>query len=163
VARLVARALTAELLEALSQAALEGRLDRVVPLVTVDAAGRPHPMLCSYLELLAIDPATIRVAIASGSTSARNLEDRRVATLLIVEPDRTVYVKTHAVGPPVVHDRLARFDLVVEELLEDAADPSEGDVGITAGITYGPPPRLDDPRVAEVLALLRLPAGARPG
>jgi hypothetical protein len=157
VARLVARALTADLLEVLSQAGLEARLDRALPLVTLDAEGRPHPMLCSYLELLAVDTQTIRVAIAAESGSARNLEARLVATLLIVEAERTVYVKARASGPPVVHGRLARFDLAVEEVLEDAADPSEGDVRITAGITYGPPPRLDDPRVKEVMAALGLP------
>jgi hypothetical protein len=161
VARHVARALTDDLLAALSQRDLEARLDRALPLVTLDAEGRPHPMLCSYLELLAVDPKTIRVAIAAGSVSARNLEARGAATLLIVEPERAVYVKARASGPPVVRGRLARFDLAVEEVLEDAADPSEGDVRITGGITYGPPPRLDDPRVKEVLAALRLPASPR--
>ena len=112
-------------------------------------------MLCSYLEVYAPDPRIIRVAIAAGSGSARNLEARGVATLLIVEPERTVYVKGRATGSPFVIGTLARFELAVEEVLEDTADPSEGQVGITGGITYGPPPSLSDPRVEAIRAALR--------
>jgi flavin reductase (DIM6/NTAB) family NADH-FMN oxidoreductase RutF len=149
------RALTPELLKLLSQSDLKSRLDRALPLVTVDAAGRPHPMLCSYLELLAVDRRTIRVVIAAGSGSARNLEERGVATLLIVEPERVVYVKCRAAGAPAINAALARFDLRVEEVLEDAADPSEGHVRITGGMTYGPTPSLGDPRVQAIRAALR--------
>jgi flavin reductase (DIM6/NTAB) family NADH-FMN oxidoreductase RutF len=148
-------ALTHDLLQLLSQADLAGRLDRALPLVTLDAAGRPHPMLCSYLELLAADARTIRVVIAAGSGSARNLEARGVATLLIIEPERTVYVKCRAAGATRIGAALARFELTVEEVLEDAADPSEGNVRITGGITYGPPPSLDDARVVAIRAELR--------
>ena len=112
-------------------------------------------MLCSHLEILAMDPATIRVAIAAKGRSARNLAERQAATLIIVEPERTVYVKCRAAGPPLTVGTLKRFVLTVEEVLEDTADPSEGAVRITAGITYGPPPPLDDPRVQATLAALR--------
>ena len=147
--------LTAALVELLSQSDLGSRLDRALPLVTLDADGRPHPMLCSYLELLAVDARTIRVAIAAGSGSAKNLEERRAVTLLIVEPERTVYVKCRASGSATQIGALARFTLIVEEVIEDAADPSEGPVRITGGITYGPPPALDDPRVQVTLDALR--------
>jgi hypothetical protein len=130
-------------------------MDRAFPLVTLDAKRRPHPMLCSYLEALAVDPATIRVAIAATGRSARNLDARRAATLILVEPERTVYVKCRAKGRPLAMGALARFVLKVKEVLEDAADPSEGDVRITSGITYGPPPSLDDPRVRLTLDALR--------
>ena len=75
-------ALPADLLAQLSQADLESQLGRAMPFVTQDADGTPHPMLCSYLEWLAVDATTLRLAIAAGSRSARNLEARRVGTLL---------------------------------------------------------------------------------
>ncbi|HYB44614.1 MAG TPA: pyridoxamine 5'-phosphate oxidase family protein, partial [Candidatus Methylomirabilis sp.] len=77
------------LLAALSQVDLPSRLDRALSLVTLDPEGRPHPMLCSYLELLATDAKTIRLAIAAASGSARNLEERGAATLIVVDPERT--------------------------------------------------------------------------
>jgi hypothetical protein len=112
-------------------------------------------MLCSYLEVLAVDPATIRVAIAAAGRSARNLEERQAATLIVVDPERTVYVKCRATGVPLTVGALKRFVLQVEEVLEDAADPSEGPVRITSGITYGPAPSLDDARVRFTLDALR--------
>jgi Pyridoxamine 5'-phosphate oxidase len=148
-------ALPPELLSALSQADLPSRLGRALPLITIDPEGRPHPMLCSYLELLAVDAGTIRVVIGAGSGSARNLEARRAATLLLVEPERTVYVKCRAAGAPVTEGVLARFTLRVETVLEDTAAEWEGGVRITGGITYAPAPALDTPEAQATRRLLR--------
>lgn len=148
-------ALPLDLVELLSQSDLSARRGRALPLVTLDAEGRPHPMLCSYLELLAVDPRTIRVVIGAGSRSAQNLGEQRVATLLIVDPERTVYVKCRTTGASRMSGALERFTLRVEEVLEDAANPSEGAVRITGGITYEPPPSLEDARVQVTLAALR--------
>ena len=65
------------------------------------------------------------------------------------------YVKCRAAGAPLTVGTLKRFVLRVEEVLEDVADPSEGPVRITSGITYGPAPALDDPRVGLTLDALR--------
>ena len=153
-------ALTPALSARLSQADLRARLGRAVPLSTVDAAGLPHPMLCSYLELLAVDARTIRVAIAAGSGSARNLAERGAATLILVEPGLAVYVKCRAAGPPLAIGALARFELSVEDVLEDAATGWEEGVGITGGIAYAPAPDLDAPEAQAVLAALRATDGA---
>ena len=144
-----------DLLEALSQSDLSSRLHQALPLVTLDAEARPHPMLCSFLEVRAVDSSTIRLAIAAGGRSARNLEERKAATLIVVDPERTVYVKCRATGVTLTVGALERFVLKVEEVLEDTADASEGPVRITSGITYGPAPSLDDPRVAFTLDTLR--------
>jgi len=154
-ARSLGASLPPDLLHAFSQADLPSRLDRALPLVTLDAEMRPHPMLCSYLEILATDQRTIRVAIAATGRSARNLAERNAATLILVEPEWTVYVKCRAAGAPLTVGALARFVLKVEDVLQDAADPSEGSVRITSSITYGPPPSLDDPRVRFTLDALR--------
>jgi hypothetical protein len=155
VARSLGAALPPDLLETLSQRDLPSRLHQALPLITLDAESRPHPMLCSYLEVLAMDPATIRLAIAAAGRSARNLEERRAATLIVIDPERTVYVKCRATGVPLTVGALKRFVLTVEDVLEDTADPSEGPVRITSGITYAPAPALDDPRVRSTLDALR--------
>lgn len=143
-----------DLHRALSQADLRAKLGRALPLLTVDADGRPHPMLCTYVEIVADRADRLRLVIATDSGSARNLTARGAATLLIVEPERVVYVKVRATGPPLTAGILARFTLAVEDVLEDSALAWEGGVRITSGITYGPPLPLDTPEIAATLALL---------
>jgi hypothetical protein len=88
--RSLGASLPEDLRHALSQADLAARLGRGLPLLTVDSDGRPHPMLCTYVEILAISAEALRVVVGAMSGSARNLAERRVATLLIVEPVRVV-------------------------------------------------------------------------
>jgi flavin reductase (DIM6/NTAB) family NADH-FMN oxidoreductase RutF len=144
-----------DLVSRLSQSDLPAALGRAVPLVTVDAAGRPHPMLCSYLELLAADPAIIRLVIGKDSRSARNLDERGAATLLVIDAERTVYVKGRAGQRRFTVGALARFDLAVEEVLEDSPADWETGIRITGGIGYAPVPPLDAPWVQATLAALR--------
>ncbi len=140
----------------LSQQDLPRLLGRGLPLLTVDAGGRPHPMFCSYLEILAKSATVIRVAIGAGSGTACNLEARRAATLLIAEPDATIYVKCRAAGAPLLSGTLARFELVVEEVLEDSAAEGEEGARITGGLTYAPVPALDSDWALATFAVLRL-------
>jgi len=153
--RSLGAALPSDLQKRLSQQDLPRLLGRALPLLTVDDRGRPHPMLCSYLELLAVSATVIRVAVGGRSSARRNLETRGVATLLIVEPDVTMYVKCRASGAPMLSGKLARFDLVVEEVLEDAAAEGEEGARITGGLTYAPVPALDSEWARAVLAALR--------
>lgn len=148
-------ALPPPLLSLLSQSDLASRLGRGLPFVTLAADGTLHPMLTSYLEWLAVDARTLRLAIAAQGRSARNLEARGAGTLLLVEPGRTVYIKCRAAGAPLPAGGLARFSLAVEDVLEDSATEEEGDVRITGGITYAPAPSLAEPWAQAVLAALR--------
>jgi len=50
---------------------------------------------------------------------------------------------------------LARFGLVVEDVLEDAAAEGEEGARITGGLTYAPVPALDSEWARAVLAALR--------
>ena len=138
-----------------SQTALPSLLGRGLPFLTLAADGTLHPMLCSYLEWLAVDARTLRLAIAAPSRSARNLEERGVGTLLLVEPTQTVYIKCRAMGAPLRLGEFARFSLAVEDVLEDAPTEEEGTVRITGGITYAPAPSLEEPWAKAVLATLR--------
>ncbi len=153
--RSLGAALPPDLQKRLSQQDLPHLLGRALPLLTADDRGRPHPMLCSYLELLAVSATTIRVAVGARSSARRNLEARGVATLLVVEPDVTTYVKCRASGAPLLSGELARFGLVVEEVLEDAAAEGEEGARITGGLTYAPVPALDSEWARAVLAALR--------
>ncbi len=148
-------ALPPGLLTRLSQGNLPSLLGLALPFVTQGEDGAPYPMLCSYLEWLAVDARTLRLAIAAGSRSARNLEDRRVGTLLLIEPERTMYVKCRATGAPRPLGDLARFTLSVEDVLDDRPAEAEGDARIVGGITYRPLPALDAPWARAVLAALR--------
>jgi len=153
--RSLGSALPSELIARFAQTDLPSLLGRGLPFVTLAADGTLHPMLCSYLEWLAADARTLRLAIAARSRSARNLEERGVGTLLLVEAERTIYIKCRAMGAPLRLGELARFSLAVEDVLEDAPTAEEGDVRITGGITYAPTPSLEEPWVKAVLAALR--------
>jgi flavin reductase (DIM6/NTAB) family NADH-FMN oxidoreductase RutF len=145
----------AELIGRLSQGDLGARLGVGIPVITVDAEARPHPMMCSYLEMLADSPETLRLVIGGRSRSARNLAERRVATVLIVEPELTVYIKARVARGPVAFGELARFDLRVEDVLEDRPAAWEAGLGITGGITYAPVPDLESDWARATLAALR--------
>jgi hypothetical protein len=113
-------------------------------------------MLCSYLELLAVRPTAIRLAIAARSSARRNLEARGVATLIIAEPDVTMYIKCRAASAPLIVGELVRVDLAVEDVLEDTAADYEEGARITGGLTYAPVPALDSEWARATLAALRL-------
>jgi hypothetical protein len=144
------------LLTRFSQTALPSLLGRGLPFLTLAADGTLHPMLCSYLEWLAVDARTLFLAISAQSRSARNLEERGVGTLLLIEPAQTIYIKCRATGAPLRQGALARFSLTVEDVLEDAPTEEEGNVRITGGITYAPSPSLEETWAKAVLAALRL-------
>jgi len=143
------------LLARFSQTDLPSLLGRGLPFLTLAADGTLHPMLCSYLEWLAVDAWTLRLAIAARSRSAGNLEARGVGTLLLVEPALTIYIKCRTMGAPLAAGGLARFTLAVEDVLEDAPTEEEGNVRITGGITYAPTPSLEEAWAKAVLAALR--------
>jgi hypothetical protein len=130
----------------------------VLPFCTVDAAGWPHVALLSYTEIVARDASTLRVALYADSGSAENLRRSGRATLLLFDAGLAQYVKLHAAELP---QRIAAtpwnavFELRVEQVLSDAADPHrEGGSVITSGISFEPDPAHDAMRAA-VLAALR--------
>jgi len=160
--RAVGPSLPLSLVDRLSQRDLGARLGTALPFVTVDEAARPHAMLLSYLEIRAHDAGTVGLVILARSQSARNLTARATATLIVVEPDATCYVKLRALdGPlPVPGGEpfgLGYFLLAVEDVLEDAAAEWEGGMRITGAITYAPPPTLEEPWARATLAALAAP------
>jgi hypothetical protein len=162
VSRSLGAALPPALLERLSQREVGRRLGIGVPLVTIDRSGRPHAMLVSYLEVRAYDSGTLGLVIQAESTTARNLAERTAGTLLFVEPEAVMYVKTRAVDGPLAVGAaaglgLGYFLLSVEEVLEDASADWEGDSRVTSAIQYRPIPALDAPWVRATLDALAAP------
>jgi hypothetical protein len=160
--RWIGAELSPALVDRLSQRQLEVRLGVALPLVTLDAQGRPHPMLLSYLELRAYDGRTAGLVIQAESGSARNLVERRVATLLVVEPEAIVYVKLRAVDGPLPVEGgepfgLGYFLLEVEEVLEDSAAAWESGMRVTETIRYAPVPALAEPWAQATRAALAAP------
>jgi hypothetical protein len=154
--------LSPALVERLSQQQLERRLGVGLPFVTVDAEGRPHPMLASYLEVRAYDPGTVGLVIQARSTSARNLAERHAGTLILAEPDLVVYVKLRALDGPLPVEGgepfgLGYFLLAVEEVREDSAADWEAGMRITEPIRYTPAPTLSEPWARATLAALASP------
>jgi hypothetical protein len=160
--RLVGDELPQALVERFSQRDLQSRLGVVLPFVTVDAGGSPHPMLISYLEVRAYDPGSVGLVIAARSRSAWNLAERHAGTLLVVEPGATVYVKTRALdGPlPVAGGEawdLGYFLLAVQEVIEDTAADWEDGMRITQAVEYRPVPTLEEPWARVTLDALAAP------
>jgi hypothetical protein len=160
--RSVALALSPALVERLSQHDLAARLGVGVPFVTVDAEGRPHPMLLSYLELRAYDTRTLGLVIQAQSGSARNLVERGVGTLIVVDPEGVVYVKTRMLDGPLPVDGgeafgLGYFLLEIEQVVEDSAADWERGTHITGTIRYEPAPTLAEPWARATVAALATP------
>jgi hypothetical protein len=154
--------LTSALVQRFSQRELRNRLGAVLPFVTIDGQGRAHPMLLSYLEIRAYDSRTLGLVIQARSGSAQNLVERGVGTLLVVEPDAIVYVKTRAIDGPLPvpggeEAGLGYFLLEVEEILEDVAADWETAMRITAPAQYRPVPTLDEPWARATLDSLASP------
>jgi len=155
-------ALSSALVERLSQKDLHRRLGVGLPFVTVDPEGRPHPMLASYLELRAYDSRSLGLVIQAHSHSGRNLAERGVGTLVLVEPDVIVYVKLRTVDGPLPVEGgepfgLGYFLLEVVETREDAATSWEAGMRITEPIRYAPPPTLGEPWARATLTALATP------
>ena len=154
--------LTPRLVERFSQRDLAVYLGRGLPFVTVDAEGRPHPMLLSYLELRAYDAVTIGLVMLGTSRSATNLVERHTGTLLVIEPDVVAYVKLCAVNGPLpvaggADWGLGYFLMNVEEVIEDSAADWEAGMRIIEGMRYAPPPTLEEPWAKATLGALATP------
>ncbi|MEW6321623.1 MAG: hypothetical protein AB1635_11125 [Acidobacteriota bacterium] len=121
---------------------------------SMDEAGRPHPMMLSPLEIVALDARTLRVATYADSRSTRFLDARGHVTVMFVDAGEAVYVKGAAwrLPPPAGFPGLARFEVRAIVVLEDATDAGlEGAAVIESGI------RVRRPGVepAEAFALLQ--------
>lgn len=141
VSRTLGPSLPPALQQRLSGRDLQDRMTEAILIATIDTAGRPHPALLSYAEVVAVDAQTLRFATYRESTTAQNLRERGAITLCLIAPGSAYYLKARAreLAPG---ETLARFEAVVEDVLVDEARADlEGAATLTSGIGF----RVSDP------------------
>jgi len=134
-------------------------LDAVILLATIDPYGWAHPALVSYAELLALDAARLRLGLRAGSRSSRHLRESGRATFVFADGELCLYVKVEALALPSAPGApdLARFELLVRDVLEDRAEGEEAGARLSSGLTIAWPgePREVADRHARIRATLR--------
>jgi hypothetical protein len=136
VARSLGPALPDRLLARLLGPVTSAPPDVAIVLATLDPYGWPHPALLSYGEVLALDAARLRLGLHAGSRSSRHLRESGRATLVFADAELCLYVKTEALalpGAPGAQD-LARFELIVRDVLEDRAAGEEAGARLSSGL-----------------------------
>ena len=136
VARSLGPALPDRLLFRLMAPAAAARAETAIVLATIDPYGWVHPALVSYGEVVAVDPGRIRLALHAGSRSTRHLRESGRATLIFADAELCLYVKTEALSLPGAAGApgMARFELVVRDVLEDHAEGDEAGARLTSGL-----------------------------
>jgi hypothetical protein len=134
-------------------------LDAAVTVATIDPYGWAHPALVSYAEVLALDAARLRLGLHAGSRSIRHLRESGRATLIFADGELCLYVKGEALALPdaAAARGLARFELVVRDVLEDLAEGEEAGARLSSGLTISWPgdPEEIAARHARIRAALR--------
>jgi hypothetical protein len=130
-----------------------------IVLATIDPYGWAHPALLSYTEVLALDATRLRLALHPGSRSTRHLRESGRATLVFADAELCLYVKAEAIPLPNARGAadLARFELVVRDVLEDRAEGEEAGARLASGLTIAWPgdPSGGAGRVRRIRAALR--------
>jgi hypothetical protein len=141
VARSLGPALPERLLSRLLGPVASAPPDLAIVLATTDPYGWPHPALLSYAEILALDDARLRMGLHAGSRSSRHLKESGRATLVFADSELCLYVKVEALPLPVAAaaPELARFELVVRDVLEDHAEGGELGARLSSGLVIAWP------------------------
>jgi hypothetical protein len=128
---------------------------KIIPIFTIDNAGRAHPALLSYYEIVAKDVSTLDMALWKDSSSSKNLRQAGKVTLMITDKGMNYYLKGSVRelqyempgAAPV-----SRFRVTLEEVIED----QEANAEITTGLTYRRMTKRDpNDFAAKVFRLLR--------
>jgi hypothetical protein len=131
-----------DLFERMSGEHLDRHLDKVVLLITVDEGGWPYAALLSYLEVVAPDRNTLRLAPWNNSSTTANLRRNGKAALLVVEEGIAYYIQgtaTELCREMEGFPGMAKIHLQIECILKDNALDYEGSARITSGIRFENP------------------------
>jgi hypothetical protein len=158
-ARLVGTELDDALYQRLAGQDLDAVAGKAIVVVSVDEAGRPHPALLSYFEIIAKDRHNIRLATYGTTSVARAARRRAPLTLALFDAGLACYLKgtSSELAPAMTcTPENAKVNVRVEQVLSDDPDPRfEAEAGVTGGITYFEPhPASARARAARVLAEL---------
>ncbi len=157
--RVLSQELPPDLLTRLSGRDLASVASKVIQLVTVDAAGWPHPALLSYFEVIARDARRIRLATYAGSTTSANMRNGGKVTLVLIDERVAYYIKGRAMELEAKMRTTgwnAAFECQVEQVLADQANEEfEPGAYLATGVTYHNPQRAAEmERAHAVLAEL---------
>ncbi len=158
--RKLGNTLPADLVARLAGSNLEPVASKVIQIVTVDAGGWPHAALLSYFEVVAMDPARVRLATYANSTTSANMRRNGKVTLVVIDERVAYYVKGHAVElswSMRATDWNAAFECRVADVTADEANEErEPGAYVASGVTYHNPQRAAElARGRAVLAELR--------
>jgi len=153
--QLLGKALTPALLERLGGMQIEAHEGKIIPILTLDEEGWPHPALLSYYEIVAKDPTALETAVWKNSSTANNLRRAGKITLMVTDQGVNYYLKGSVreleyemTGAAPV----SRFRITIEQVIED----QEANAQITTGLTYKRLTRRDpNDFSAKVFRLLR--------
>ena len=133
--QLLGKALTPALLERLGGTQIEAHEGKIIPILTLDEEGWPHPALLSYYEIVAKDPTTLETSVWKNSSTANNLRRAGKITLMVTDQGVNYYLKGSVreleyemTGAAPV----SRFRITLEQVIED----QEANAQITTGLTY---------------------------
>jgi len=156
----VSRVLTDDLYRRLCGQFIAEHAGKVVLIHTVDEKGWAHPAILSYFEVAAMDRRNIRLATYKTSRTTENVRRTGKVTLSIFDERVTYYIKGTALEiaremRSAPHN--SKFNVVVEEVLVDQADPVlEPGAYIASGISVVNP---NPPAMAILKELLETNAG----
>jgi hypothetical protein len=121
---------------------IDPRLKQVILLITLDEGGWPYGAMLSYLEVIATDRRTLRLAPWTNSTTTGNLRRNGKAALLVIEEGLAYYVQ----GTAAELERemegfpgMAKIEVRIDAILQDNALDYEGAARITSGIRFENP------------------------
>jgi hypothetical protein len=153
--RILGNELTEALFDRLSGAAVAAHEGKIIPIVTLDEEGWPHPALLSYYEIVAKSLARLEIAIWKDSSTANNLRQVPKIALMITDHGVNFYIKgtvTELENAMNGAPQVSRFQISVRQLLED----QEANALITSGMTYTRAKQRDSNDFsAKVLRILR--------
>jgi len=153
--QLLGKELPAPLLMRLSGGEIAAHEGKIIPIVTVDDAGWPHPALLSYYEIAAKDASTLDMALWKESSTSKNLRQSGKVTLMVSDNGVNFYLKgsvrqLHYEMPGAAP--VSRFRVTLEQVIEDQEPNAE----ITTGLTYRRMTKRDpNDFAAKVFRLLR--------
>ena len=121
---------------------LDQHLNKVLLLITLDSAGWPRAAMLSLLDVIAADRSNLRMAPWNDSTTTANLRRNGKVALLVVDESMAYYIQGTATelsrdleGFP----GMAKINLRIESILEDAALDYEGAARVSTGIRFDNP------------------------
>jgi hypothetical protein len=133
--RLIGHELNEILVNRLGGADVSAHEGKIIPIVTLDGSGWPHPALLSYYEVIAKNPSTLDMALWKESSTANNLRKTGKVTLMITDSGINYYLKgsvKELEAEMAGASQVSRFRVTVEQVLED----QEPNARITSGMTY---------------------------